>query len=153
MRQLRDTGDVAKTLAQLNTYDDLYRQGRLAPEARLLRAQVLLRANRQTEALSVLDPLLLGGDAVTRPTTALRGDLRAAHGRCADAAVDFTLVIGPDRTDALAERALYARAVCRSQLGDVDGARADARTYLRLFPRGTHGGEVQRFISSTPGGP
>jgi regulator of sirC expression with transglutaminase-like and TPR domain len=41
------------------------------------------------------------------------------------------------------ERALYARAACRAQLGDTDGSKADLRAYLSEFPQGRFAAKVR----------
>jgi TolA-binding protein len=39
--------------------------------------------------------------------------------------------------DAVTERALYGRAVCRGKMGNWIGARQDFERYLAMFPDGT----------------
>ena len=66
-----------------------------------------------------------------------------AEDRLAQFAHDF-----PD--DARAQDAAFLRAVARSRTGDVKGAAALARDYLRSYPRGLRRTEAERLVGADP---
>jgi hypothetical protein len=111
----------------------------LAREALLVRTEAMLALGRKDEALRLLDRTGLTAGAASRALLLMRGELRAAADRCAEAIGDFSLVLAdasrPPR------RALDARATCYEKLGDTERARADRDRYRRELQddRGTAG--------------
>jgi hypothetical protein len=103
-----------------------------AHEALLLRVEAMLSQGRQDEVLRLLDGIPLTGAAASRSLLILRGQLRAAAGRCSEGVRDFDLVLA--QTKQPSKPALRGRALCRKRLGDRDGARADVERYQREFP-------------------
>jgi hypothetical protein len=101
-------------------------------ERRQLRIDALVLLGDRKSALAELDALDL--ESTTRPTQLriLRGELRAATGRCPEALTDFDRVSGTDRAD-------YGKAVC---LGSPDALRA----YLARHPNGHFAAEVRRAL-------
>jgi len=107
-------------------------KGAFAHEATLLRVEVLLALGRQAEVLRLLDGMSLTGVPASWTLLVTRGELRAAAGRCAEGIGDFDLVLA--QAGRPPKRALFGRAFCRKQLGDVAGAAADVERYRREFP-------------------
>ena len=141
--QLRHDGDAAAALRSLDDYERRYPGGLLAVEAALARVDALLALGRADEALTVLDGVSFTGSVRAEELQTLRGELRAARSRCADAVSDFDVVIARGRPD-LQERALFGRAGCRARLGDDSGARADLDVCIARFPRGRFIDQVRR---------
>jgi hypothetical protein len=108
----------------------------------LTRIQALLVLGRDSEALHRLDA---DGNLPTE-LSALRGELRAAANRCADAIADFDRALSRARSGRVAERALYGRGTCRATLHDEARARADLRAYLVRFPSGDRALAVRRAL-------
>jgi hypothetical protein len=136
IRKLRRQGDARGALAALNEYDAAFPGGELGAEADLVRVEALLAIGERATALRVLDARVVESSPRARQLLLVRGELRAAAGRCADATADLTRVLSQPPSDELDERALFARASCRSRLHDTPGARRDLETYLRHFPAG-----------------
>lgn len=138
VKALRKQNDPQTALAMLDEHARRFPHSMLGQEAAMLRAEALLGAGRNDEALSVMDRLPLGTLPNRAERLVLRGELRAAVGRWRDARADFEGVLsdaaggGKD----VSERALWGRASARSRQGDEPGARADLTTYLRTFPTG-----------------
>jgi len=83
--------------------------------------------------------------------TLARAELRAAAGRCADAAADFARARGSDGADDIAARALYGEGVCHLRTGDRAAARAAFETYRRRFPNGPRRDDVERALANLGG--
>lgn len=140
--KLRRARDARGALALLDRYSQVFPNGLLAPEARRARFEALLDLGDHPTALALLD----GDGAPTLDLLLLRAELRAEVARYADAAQDFTVVMGGARDDAL-ERALFGRAVCFRKRGQEAEARADLLAYQRRFPGGKKAAEVARLLS------
>ena len=117
--------------------------GQLAREADTTGIEALLRLHRQADALARLDTLPL--DADDGQLSLIRGELRSAAGRCAEALTDFTRVL-PSANSGWSGRARYERGICRARLGDRDGATQDFAVYLRAAPHGELAGEARRAL-------
>ena len=152
IRKLRREGDARGALAALDEYAASFPGGELSAEADLVRVEALLAVGERGAALRLLDER---ADANPRARQALlvRGELRAAAGRCGEAAGDLGRVLASSRGDALDERALYARASCLSRLHDFSAARRDLDTYLAQFPAGPHAVEVAQTLRALPAAP
>jgi tetratricopeptide (TPR) repeat protein len=155
--RLRRDHDPLWALGDLDEHDRQYPRGELRRETALARAEALLALDRNSEALDVLDSLKLEPSELDRRALLARAELRAHEGRRAEAIADFDRVLQGvvDANTAIdpashawqiAERALYGRAVCRLRGGDLGGARVDLRAYLERFPRGPHGGDVEKTL-------
>src|SRR4029078_13137378 len=106
----------------------------------------LLRTQRTGDALALMDRSGPSPAGSSRDLRIARAELRAAAGRCADAAADFDLLLRPDRPlDAITERALWGRASCRAA-GDSAGARRDLQDYLTIFPRGRFAADARAAL-------
>jgi hypothetical protein len=148
VRTLRVRHDAGATLALLDRHAvELERNG-LAHEALILRVEALLNLGREREALRLLDRTPLTDVAASHSLLVTRGRLRAEANRCAESVGDFSLVLAespqPDR------QALFGRAICRKQLGDIAGARADLEHYRHAFSNDPRLGELERRLGAAP---
>ena len=142
---LRGGHDATAALDDLADYDRRFPSGLLEPEVLRIRTEALLDVGRDHEALARLDDR--SADALTRPLRLLRGELRARAGRCDEALRDLDPLADEGQTPAvLAGRALYARASCHAQLGDVAAARDDLERYQARFPDGSLHAEAAAFL-------
>ena len=145
---LRGDHDAAAALADLADYDRRFPSGLLEQEVLRIRTEALLDVGHDQEALARLDER--AADALTRPLLLLRGELRARAGRCAEALRDLGPLADESQTPSvLAGRALYARASCHAQLGDVAAARADLERYEARFPDGSFHADAAAFLRAT----
>jgi hypothetical protein len=153
LRELRQTHDARQALVRLDEYSARFPAGLLNEEAQAARVDALLLLGRRAEALTLLEKttftrLPRGGEL-----TVLRGELRAASGRCRDALPDFAASVSNGSTAEVAERGLYGQGMCRAHLGDLAGAESDLRAYLNRFPSGRFRTSAQatlRNLSTTP---
>jgi tetratricopeptide (TPR) repeat protein len=153
LRELRQTRDAKQALIRLDEYASRFPSGLLKEEAQAARVDALMVLGRRQDALVLLDQatftrLPRGGEL-----TVLRGELRAASGRCRDALPDFAASVEASSTAEVAERGLYGQGMCRAHLGDLSGAEIDLRAYLARFPSGRFRASAQatlRNLSATP---
>jgi tetratricopeptide (TPR) repeat protein len=144
VRALRREGDPVGALRAIDDYLAAYPDGVLRADAELAQIEAWLRIGKSQEALTALDRLSLSGLPRSREFTVVRGELRAAQGRCRQAVHDFAAAV--QGSDDLAERALVGRADCRAQKGDRAGARADLDDYLRRFPSGRFAARARQAL-------
>ena len=148
LRKLRVEHDAKAALSLLDRHGPALATYALGHEALILRVEALLALGRQGEVLRLLDGAALSDAAASHSLLLTRGELRAAAHRCADGVGDFSLVLAESGQ---AERqALFGRAVCRKQLGDSAGARADLERYRHEFPTDPLLGELERRLGSSP---
>jgi hypothetical protein len=131
LRQLRKERAPKAALETLDRYSAEFPHGVLSDEARATRVEALVALGERHAALELLDGMTVGTELGV-----VRGELRLAASRYADAAADFTAALVGARDD-LEARALFGRAACRIRLRDPEGARADLASYLARFPRGS----------------
>jgi tetratricopeptide (TPR) repeat protein len=136
--ELRQDGDAEQALTLLDQYQrEFGPTSALAPEANRTRVEALLRLGRHAHALALLDDMTPATTGVGRELLVARAELRADRGRRSAALRDFDrLLAAGGKADAVAERALFGRALCRQKAGDAAGARRDLETYLTTFPAG-----------------
>jgi hypothetical protein len=146
VRKLRIERDAIGALALLDRYVTQFPNGALSGEATLARVEALRALDRAPDALALLDAADLKRLPRGRELRVLRGELRVATGRCQQAIADFDEALAGGIDGALAERALYGRAACRSTLLDAAGARADLDMYLTRFPAGPRAAEIRRAL-------
>lgn len=115
IRALRVDHAPTRALAVLDGHQSVLEQGALAHEALIVRVEALLLLRRDVEALHFLDLATLGNVAAQRPLLLTRGELRAAHGRCAEALEDFALVLAASQP--ADPRAWRGQAECLRRLG------------------------------------
>jgi hypothetical protein len=150
IRKLRRQGDARGALAALDEYAATFPGGELGAEADLVRVEALLAIGERAAALRLLDARAVESSPRARQSLLVRGELRAAAGRCIDATADLTRVLAEPPRDALDERALFARASCLSRLHDTPGARRALEAYLRHFPAGPHATAAAAALQSLP---
>lgn len=105
--------DSAGALTALDAHERRFPAGRLVPEARLLRAEILLAQGRERESLQLLDRVQLDGSPRSRELLTVRGELRVKAGRCDDARADLNEVVRKGSEDGFAKRATQALGHCR----------------------------------------
>ena len=152
-RALHTERDPARALALAERHARAFPGGELSVEATAARVEALLALGRRPQALEILDGVSDEVDAMSPARTLLRGELRLAAGRCAEALHDFGAVesaTAVSGTNDLGSRALVGHATCSARLGDLVGAGASFARYLQIFPRGSAAGEARRFLSEHP---
>ncbi len=143
LMQLRRHHNAAAALGALDKYDAQFAHGRFGDEALLVRIEALLSDFRHDQALRRLDELGHFSGPRGAELEVLRGELRAQARRYSDAISDFGAAL---RRGTFAERALYGRASCYSELGDVAAARADLADYQSRFPDGKLAEQVREAL-------
>jgi hypothetical protein len=145
LRKLRKESNPVGALELFDKYDRTFPHGNLAPEALVGRVEALMALGRKREALVILEGPLTQW-RTSRSLQVLRGELRAASGRFEEAGRDFAGALSAEPHDALDERALFGRAVCRSRAGDKAGAREDLLLYESRFPNGQFASQVRSSL-------
>jgi Flp pilus assembly protein TadD len=135
-------------LALLDRHATELTQRKLGHEALILRVEALLALGRQEQVLRLLDSAALSDVAASHSLLVTRGKLRAAVNRCADGVGDFNLVLAESRKPE--REALFGRAICHKQLGDMAGARTDLERYRREFPADPRLPELERRLGNLP---
>ncbi|MGB8296442.1 MAG: hypothetical protein WCG85_13525 [Polyangia bacterium] len=102
------THSASVALALLDAHERRYPHGHMHVETRVLRAEIYLAQDRESEALAVLDSLALAGLPRGRELQVVRGELRIKAGRCPEGKRDLGDVLEKGVADPLAERALRA---------------------------------------------
>ena len=154
-RALHAEHDPARALALAESHARTFADGELTVEATAARVEALLALGRRSQALEILDGVSDDAAAISPARTLLRGELRLAAGRCAQALRDFaavesaTAVAGA--TD-LGSRAYLGHGTCSARLGDLAGARASFSRYLELSHAGPAAGDARRFLIEHPAG-
>ncbi len=142
LRQLRVAHQPSVALQTLEGYRARFPQGELRAEVTLARVDALLQLGRESEALGELAE-------VKGPRAAeaqlLRAELLAKAGRCREALPLFKTL----RED-VSERALYGRGLCRREVGELAGARADFEETLRRFPQGRYAAAARVALEGLP---
>lgn len=154
LHQLRQERDGAAALRSLELYTQRFPGGLLAEEAQAARLDALLLLDHRSEALQLLDRTQFQRLGRGGELRVVRGELRAAAGRCREALTDFAAVLGTAPPPPLvAERALYGRASCLVSLGDPQDARAALGQYLAQFPAGRFADAARRSLQTLPAAP
>jgi len=145
---LRREHNGGAALAALDAYLQRYPQGLLNREARFVRVDALLLLGRPAEALAALETLPLDRGRRATELRVIRGELRTPA-NCAEAEGDFSTAMAQSPNAELLERILYGRGVCRSRLGNLDGASADLQRYLDRFPNAPRASTARQWLQST----
>ncbi len=111
VRALRAEHSPQAALALLDRHGSELEKSSVSHEALLLRVEAMLKLERRSEALGILDAAPLAGVAASRTLLLIRGELRAAAGRCAEAVTDFDVVLV--QTQGRNKRALAGLARCQ----------------------------------------
>ncbi|MES1210381.1 MAG: tetratricopeptide repeat protein [Pseudomonadota bacterium] len=147
LHRLRRERDPAGCLRELDRYAIQFPSGDLRHEAERTRIDALLMAGRRADARAALSRVTLTDGARDRELLLIRGEL-SAEVACPPAIADYERVLAAaDIPPALAARALWGRAVCRSRLGDESGARADLATYLARYPDASHAAAARQRLA------
>jgi len=96
----------------LDVHERRFPGGQMQLEAKLLRAETLLRQGRERESLALLDIMYLPGLPRGRELQTVRGELRVKYGRCTKGRRDLDCVLAKDGADALVRRAVRAISLC-----------------------------------------
>jgi len=149
MRSLRNDRDPAGALEILTRHAALFPQSPLASERSVLEVEALLALGRNDEALIHLDAMSLDNTPRSAERYVVRGELRARAQRWPEAGADFDRALAHGRgASPWQERALWGRAVTRTQAGDQAGARADLQLYLQIYPAGRFASEAARLLAA-----
>ena len=150
MRSLRNDRDPAGALDILIRHAGLFPQSPLASERSVLEVEALLALGRNDEALLRLDRMSLDNTPRSAERYVVRGELRARAKRWGEAGADFDRALARGRgTSPWQERALWGRAVTRTQAGDQSGARADLQLYLQIYPTGRFASEAAGLLAAS----
>ncbi len=131
VRALRVARSPETALALLDRHARELEGNALAREALLVRVEAMLTLERKDDVLRLLDRTSLTAGAASRSLLLMRGQLRAASNRCADAIGDFSLVLADAQRPP--KQALWGRAMCHERMGDTARAKADLDRYRREF--------------------
>ena len=147
LQTLRQQKDPRRALEHLDDYSARFPNGALRIEAAAVQVDAWQFLGNQKQVLAVLethsfDRLPRGGEL-----RVLRGELRAASFRCADALADFDHVAKTAQADPLLERALYGLGLCQTQLGMHKRALQTFETYRDRFPQGRFAESVNRALA------
>jgi hypothetical protein len=142
IRLLRAEHSPRAALQLLADHDGELTKAGFEHEAMLLRVEALLALGRRGEVLRLLDGASLTDVAASRTLLVTRGQLRAAANRCSEGLGDFDLVLA--RSKQVDRQALIGRALCRKQLGDFAGMRADVQRMHDEFPNDVLPDELEK---------
>ena len=148
LTKLRHDGDAGAALALLDRDLARHPDGALVSEVVAVRVEALLARGEKARALGTLDALPTPRVPLDRRLRALRGELRANAGRCAEAKGDFSATLRAPPSDAVDERALRGRAACAALEHDAAALRADLDTYVRQFPDRPFAEEARRRLEA-----
>ncbi len=147
--KLRREHDASGALALLDQSQPLFTRGALALEAQVARVDALLSLGRQDDALAILNHLPLAHMGRGGELRLQRAELRARTD-CGLALADFDTLTRQTLAPALAERALYGRAVCELRVADDSHAQSDLRDYLTRFPKGRFAAAAAQQLARMP---
>ena len=147
LTQLRRDHDARAALVSLDDYRARFPHGLLSIEASVARVDALLLVGRRDDALAVLALLPLEHTGRALELQLLRAELYAERD-CSQALRHFDAVLAASVASGLEERALYGRARCRLQLGNVADGRADLQSYLARYPRGRFADHVRARLAA-----
>jgi len=146
LSQLNAQRDPVAALGTLRAYRFQHPNGLFRNEAAVAEIRAELSLGRETEALSLLDAMhahSFAGIPQASELTLLRAELLGRADRCDEALPALAPYLEEGSPAGDRERALYARAACRAQVGDADGSRTDLRAYLGEFPQGRFAAKVR----------
>jgi hypothetical protein len=153
LSQLNVQHDPQGALAILNTYRERHPAGLFLAEATALEIRADLMLGKEKEALSSLDQLdqrSFSGIAQATELRLLRAELLGRANRCGDALPVFAGYRAPSVPIELRERALYADAICRARLKDLEASRNELNEYLHEFPQGRFAPAARRALNGLP---
>jgi hypothetical protein len=146
MRRLRTENDPSRALWALEEHARTYPHSPFAGERTALEIEALLALHRDRDALGLLDSAPLDQLPRSGERLVVRGELRAAARRWAEASADFDRALSrTSGSPAWHERALWGRGVARIRLGEREAGMADIEHYLDSYPNGRFAAEANRF--------
>jgi hypothetical protein len=122
LKKLRADRDPAGAMPLLDDYDRRFPGGLLHDEVSAMRIEALMALDRTGEALEKVEALPDSLVARWPRLRIVRGELRANHGRCADAMADFAALLFRPSDDEIRGRAGAGRDACLAQRRKVDPA-------------------------------
>ncbi len=146
VKALRHDHDPAAALHAADAYLKAYPHGLMQPDAEVLRIEAQLALGQREGALKTLDHTTLTSLPRADEMAVIRGELRAAVGRCSEADADFLPHLSG--ADELAERALMARAECRAHQGNDAEARSLLEEYSRRFANGRFSARAAHILKN-----
>jgi hypothetical protein len=153
LSQLNVKHDPQGALDALRIYRERHPAGLFQAEATVLEIRANLMLKKEKEALASLDRLeqsSFAGIAQATELRLLRAELLGRANRCTEALPVFAGYRSPSMPIDLRERALYADAICRARLKDLEGSRNELNDYLREFPQGGFAPAVRRALNGQP---
>ncbi|MDX2020447.1 MAG: hypothetical protein SF187_09400 [Deltaproteobacteria bacterium] len=148
-RLLRADKNPALALQRLDDFADAFPASRLLSEAQLARVEALVATSNYGEATRALELVHPESNRLRRMVRVTRGELLVKQNACEQAMVEFDTVIAESVQDVFDERALYGRASCRLESGDVAGARSDLARYLERHPKGVRASNIKKQLQSS----
>jgi len=115
LKKLRADRDPAGAMPLLDDYDRRFPGGLLHDEVSAMRIEALMALDRTGEALEKVEALPDSLVARWPRLRIVRGELRANHGRCADAMADFAALLSHPSDDEIRGRAEAGRDACLAQ--------------------------------------
>lgn len=147
LRKLRNDNDPAAALIALQQHARTYPRSSFSGERNALEVEALLALHRDREALQKLDGMSLENLPRSGERLVVRGELRAAARRWADAKEDFDRALSRvSGSPAWHERALWGRGVARLRCGEREAGMEDIERYHDIYPRGRFAAEASRFF-------
>ena len=134
LKRLHHEHDAVGALALLETYPQRFPRGQLAGEVALVEAEALLKLGRREELVEHLDPKVIADLPRAPELSLLRSEALAKLGRCQEALPGYSALLEQPLDPPTRERALFGRALCRTSLGRIEGAREDLARLLAEFP-------------------
>jgi hypothetical protein len=122
LKKLRADRDPTAALPLLDDYDRRFPAGLLHDEVSAMRIEALMALDRTGDALEKVEALPNSLVARWPRLRIVRGELRANHGRCADAMADFAALLFRPSGDEIRGRAEAGRDACQAQRRKVDPA-------------------------------
>ncbi len=151
LEQLHRRNDPGAALQLLETYEGEFPQGVFRREATLARIDSLFALDRRSDVLMLLKQLSgsgLDGWPRAEELRVLQAELLAELEGCPGAMPLLDSLVAGQGSDAVRERALLARGGCKSRGGDPEGAQADLRKSLELFPAGRFHAQIRRALET-----
>ncbi len=143
----KEHGELASAIATLGSYRRAHPHGSFIGEASLSQLDAELRLGRKAEALDLLREL------VTDPSLPRWDELRLLRAVWASpaalGAAPLPVFDDSAAVPALAERALYGRAVCLQAVGRLDESRRAFEAVLERYPTGQLSTEARRALGSS----
>ncbi len=147
LRKLRNDNDPAAALVALQQHAQTYPRSSFSGERSAIEVEALLALHRDREALQKLDGMRLENLPRSGERLVVRGELRAAAKRWADAKEDFDRALSRVTGSPIwHERALWGRGVARLRCGDREAGMEDIERYHDLYPKGRFAAEASRFF-------